>query len=125
MIFIRPDTFVHDERYAHGSAVTPSVVDDAMRAGNTLLVHNLEIYWKPVGEGPCELNCARLQPQLLVLILDCLQVSSANTCRPSQTYTPRSTCTSLLQALPALCAHTRMLRCGQAHAVISCSMQRS
>lgn len=59
VIFIRPDTFVHDERYVHGSAVTPSVVDDAMRAGNTLLVHNLEIYWKPVGEGPCASNCAK------------------------------------------------------------------
>ena len=49
MIFIRPDTFVHDDRYPHGSAVTPALVAEAMRAGNTFLVHNLEIYWKPVG----------------------------------------------------------------------------
>ena len=49
VIFIRPDTFVHDDRYPHGSAVTPALVAEAMRAGNTFLVHNLEIYWKPVG----------------------------------------------------------------------------
>jgi hypothetical protein len=49
VIFIRPDTFVHDERYTHGSAVSPSTVNDALRHGNTLLVHNLEIYWKPIG----------------------------------------------------------------------------
>ena len=30
-------------------AVTPALVAEAMRAGNTFLVHNLEIYWKPVG----------------------------------------------------------------------------
>ena len=48
VIFIRPDTFVHDDRYAHGSAVTPAVVNDAMRSGDTVLVHNLEIYWKTV-----------------------------------------------------------------------------
>ena len=40
---------MHDERYTHGSAVSPSTVNDALRHGNTVLVHNLEIYWKPIG----------------------------------------------------------------------------
>lgn len=65
VIFIRPDTFVHDERFAHGSGVTPSVVDDAMRLGNTLLVHNLEIYWKPVGE--CR-ECVQLHSYLQAVL---------------------------------------------------------
>jgi ribosomal protein L16 Arg81 hydroxylase len=49
VIFIRPNSFVHDERFAQGGPVTVGQVSEAMRLGDTLLIHNMEIYWKPIG----------------------------------------------------------------------------
>lgn len=76
MIFIRPDTFVHDERFAHGSVVTSSVVNDAMRFGNTLLVHNLEIYWKPVGKRSLACTAAKIHLNFLCTSARCAGVLS-------------------------------------------------
>ena len=49
IIFIRPNSFLHDSRWADGTAVTAAVVKDTMAAGNTVVIHNIEIYWKAVG----------------------------------------------------------------------------
>ena len=50
VIFVRPNSFLHDEQFVQGSAVTTATVSEAMAAGDTVLIHNLEIYWKSVGK---------------------------------------------------------------------------
>lgn len=49
VIFIRPNSFLHDDRWPDGTPVTLEVMENAVAAGNTVVVHNLEIYWKSVG----------------------------------------------------------------------------
>lgn len=49
VILVQPNSFLHDQRFAQGADVTMETVSEGMAAGDTLLIHNLEIYWKSVG----------------------------------------------------------------------------
>ena len=49
VICVRPNSFLHDQQFAQGSAVTMATISEAMAAGDTVLIHNMEIYWREVG----------------------------------------------------------------------------
>lgn len=46
---LRPDTFSHDTSYADGSIMDAPVMRAALRNNRTIVLHNVELYWRPVG----------------------------------------------------------------------------
>lgn len=49
VVFVRPDSFVHDEAIlAVGERVTEHALEAALEAGDTVVLHNAELYWPPL-----------------------------------------------------------------------------
>lgn len=46
---LRPNSFGHNEEWADGTRVDIAVIKAAHRTNHTVVLHNLELYWRPIG----------------------------------------------------------------------------
>jgi len=44
-----PDSFSHDPAYTEGQLLTGNEIPRALRNNRTLVLHNVELYWRPIG----------------------------------------------------------------------------
>ena len=44
-----PGSFSHDCAWAEGTLLTGSGIEAAVQANRTVVLHNVELYWRPIG----------------------------------------------------------------------------
>lgn len=47
---LKPDSFSHDEAWADGTLLDGAAMRRALAAKRTVVLHNVELYWKPLGQ---------------------------------------------------------------------------
>jgi hypothetical protein len=47
-VILRPGTFSHDSGWPEGSRLTPAEMQRALRGNRSVVLHNVELYWRPI-----------------------------------------------------------------------------